>query len=370
MKAIRLFTAIVLAMLTAFSHADQPEGATINLGLGYIGFDSDRNLDNTPGGALGVGYRFASPWAVELSYLNADTETGNGSSDVDIDQWRLDGLYHLETIAKIEPFFAFGVGRADIDANQNDKAQSLINAGVGAKYWFRDNTAFRGDFRFFRTSDDSDMDSAFVLSFHHRIGEPRAASKPMAAAPLDSDGDGVMDDQDQCPQTPSQASVDGQGCAIDSDRDGVADYKDACPDTTQRGAKIDSRGCYEMLKETVSVELSVEFDYDSAKARPEHRGEVKRVVDFMAQYPKTKVTIEGHTDSRGQAAYNKDLSQRRADTIANMLTGEFNISSSRVAAKGYGEERPIASNDTDAGRQANRRVVGVVETDIEKVANQ
>ncbi len=111
--------------------------------------------------------------------------------------------------------------------------------------------------------------------------------------------------------------------------------------------------------------MNVQFDTDSARTRPEHREEVLEVVRFMREYPQTRVTIEGHTDDRGDAAYNRNLSQRRAQAIADMLVADFGIPASRVSAIGYGESRPVATNDTVEGRQRNRRVVGVVEATVE-----
>jgi OOP family OmpA-OmpF porin len=370
---IRRALATTLLLASSLLHlpalADEAEGITTTLGLGYNMFDSDRNLENTPGYNIGIGYRFANPWAIEFSYLNADTETGNGSADVDVDHIRLDGLYHLETINDITPFFSFGMGNADFATNTANNGESLLSAGVGAKYWFKEKTALRSDFKLFRTSESSDIDSAFIISLHHNFSDsgPAYVAAPAPAAPLDSDNDGVNDDMDACPRTPANVSVDSRGCAIDTDGDKVPDYKDACPDTALAGARVDSRGCYEILKEKVSVELDVEFDFDSSKARPEHRAEVQKVFDFMVQYPQTKITVEGHRDSMGGEEYNQWLSQRRADTIANILTSDFKVAGDRVTAIGYGETRPIASNDTEAGRQRNRRVVGVVEANVETV---
>ena len=347
--------------------ADEAEGITAAFGLGVMGFDSDRQLDNTPLGNIGIGYRFANPWGLEFAYLVADSETENGGIDVDSNHWRLDGLYHLETINKFTPYFSFGVGRADFDTAGGANGESMIGAGVGVKYWFKEKTALRPEFKLFRTSDTSDVDAAFIVSLHHSFSDTRPVAAPAPPAPLDTDNDGVTDDRDACPRTPANVSVDSRGCAIDTDGDKVPDYKDACPDTDLAGARIDSRGCYEILKETVSVELKVEFDYDSAKARPEHRAEAQKVFNFMTEYPQTKVTVEGHTDSKGAEAYNQKLSQRRADTIANILTQDFKVSADRVSAVGYGEAKPIASNDTAEGRQSNRRVVGVVEANVEVI---
>jgi len=368
---IRRILLATLVLTTSILHlpamADEGEGVTTTLGLGVYGFDTDRQLDNQVLYNLGIGYRFASPWAIEFAYLNADSETDNGGVDVNADHYRLDGLYHLETISEITPFFSFGVGQADFDTTGSRNGESLVNIGVGAKYWFKEKTALRSDFKFFRTSESSDIDAAFYVSLHHNFSATRPAPAPAPAAPLDTDNDGVTDDRDACPRTPANVSVDTRGCANDSDGDKVPDYKDSCPDTDLAGARIDSRGCYEIQKEEASVKLNVEFDYDSAQARPAHKAEVQKVFDFMTQYPQTKVTVEGHTDNRGSDAYNQKLSQRRAGTIANILTEEFRVSTDRVSSIGHGETQPIASNDTAEGRQRNRQVVGVVEADTEVI---
>ena len=81
----------------------------------------------------------------------------------------------------------------------------------------------------------------------------------------------------------------------------------------------------------------------------------------MTSYPLTKVTIEGHSDSSGEAKYNQFLSERRATSIAKVLVDDYGIDSSRVDAIGYGEEKPIADNATAEGRKQNRRVEAVIE---------
>jgi opacity protein-like surface antigen len=80
----------------------------------------------------------------------------------------------------------------------------------------------------------------------------------------------------------------------------------------------------------------------------------------MASYPETKVVIEGHTDSVGSAAYNQKLSQKRADSVRDYLIQNFNISPDRLTAKGYGEESPVTTNETEEGRRKNRRIQAVI----------
>ena len=87
---------------------------------------------------------------------------------------------------------------------------------------------------------------------------------------------------------------------------------------------------------------------------------VQEVADFMNQYQDVVVELEGHTDSMGAEQYNLGLSQRRADAVRQVLIDRFDTQGSRISATGFGESRPIASNDTAAGRQQNRRVITVI----------
>ena len=86
----------------------------------------------------------------------------------------------------------------------------------------------------------------------------------------------------------------------------------------------------------------------------------------MGEYADTVVTIEGHTDSQGADAYNQKLSQSRADAVKAALITKYGVSADRVSAIGYGEAKPIADNNTAAGREQNRRVVGQVSTKVTK----
>lgn len=84
----------------------------------------------------------------------------------------------------------------------------------------------------------------------------------------------------------------------------------------------------------------------------------------MTKFGGVKAVVEGHADSNGAAAYNKQLSQRRADSVRKALIRDYNIAENRLSAVGYGEERPIADNKTSEGRRANRRVVAVIQAEV------
>ena len=101
------------------------------------------------------------------------------------------------------------------------------------------------------------------------------------------------------------------------------------------------------------------FEFNRAEVKPSAQARMAQLADFLKQYPDRRVSIEGHTDNIGTAAYNTELSQRRAEAIKSQLIG-LGIASDRIATVGYGKDFPVASNDTDTNRAINRRVEVVI----------
>lgn len=147
---------------------------------------------------------------------------------------------------------------------------------------------------------------------------------------------------------------------VDTDRDGVYDYKDQCPNTP-RGARVNSIGCEP--KQKVTKTLKVEFETAKATIRPSFMEEVDEFGKFMQENADIQVSIEGHTDSVGSRAYNIRLSDARAKSVRQALLERWKLDPKRVRAKGYGPDKPIADNDTPDGRQLNRRVNAVLESE-------
>lgn len=109
-----------------------------------------------------------------------------------------------------------------------------------------------------------------------------------------------------------------------------------------------------------TLRLDIHFDHDKSNIKPEFVGEVDKAARFLAQYPNSDAIIEGHTDSNGTDEYNRGLSQRRAETVKQALIYKHGVKPSRLTAVGYGESRPIATNDTPDGRYTNRRVMVII----------
>jgi outer membrane protein OmpA-like peptidoglycan-associated protein len=137
----------------------------------------------------------------------------------------------------------------------------------------------------------------------------------------------------------------------DGDADGVADLVDLCPGT-EAGATVDVLGCPEQARIVLS---GVNFKTDSDELTAESLAILDGVSATLAANPDVRVMVAGHTDADGEAAYNKDLSQRRAQQVVAYLV-EHGVQPDNLTAQGFGEEQPVADNDTPEGKAQNRRV--------------
>jgi OmpA-OmpF porin, OOP family len=227
---------------------------------------------------------------------------------------------------------------------------------------------------------------------------PKTLEKVDAKAPcfrwpaVDLDHDGVPDRIDRCDNTPLGAIVDEWGCPLDSDHDGVYDGLDKCPDTPP-GEKVDASGCSaaqrsgstrtetqanptpppapppptpappvseteRQLVEGGKIRLeNVYFETASAKLLPESETTLNEVGAVLEKFVDLKLEVQGHSDSRGAAAYNLKLSQARAESVRSYLLEHFHLRDENLVAKGYGETQLEVKERNDEDRQRNRRVV-------------
>ena len=178
--------------------------------------------------------------------------------------------------------------------------------------------------------------------------------------PADADSDGVIDSEDACPNTAAGAAVDARGCPAaaggDADADGVTDAEDRCP-ATPAGERVDASGCAVMFASgTTEILQGVDFvSQDSYQFAPGSQRVLDRAAEWLIAHPEVRVEIAGHTDNSDYRQYSLIRSLGRASAVRKYLIAQ-GVDGSRLLAKGYGPDQPIASNDTAAGRARNNRV--------------
>lgn len=197
------------------------------------------------------------------------------------------------------------------------------------------------------------------------VAEDHLGNDPSDGCPMppDRDGDGIPDQFDKCPDAPEDKDGidDGDGCPEDdADSDGIPDTQDACPkEPGQKNTDPKKNGCPTFIKvegNVVRVLQQVHFATGSAVILPESFPMLQEITNLLKSNKGIKkMSIEGHTDNRGAAELNKKLSGDRAAAVATWLS-QHGVESSRLESHGYGMEKPIEPNETDAGRAANRRV--------------
>lgn len=345
-------------------------------------------------GYVGVGYQKYSPRLIIKDYVY----------DANNPQYPLDDVDTDGTIKDAD----FG-HNSNRDFNTN--AGSLyLNAGIGVKYRLNDkfDIEARG---VLNLNNEDHMDAAIshkqtyesfftgnigvVYKFGNKekyaIWVQDEVAEPVSLA--DSDDDGVEDELDKEMNTPKGAEVYGSGIAIDSDKDGLKDYEDSCPlqpgPISNNGCPVQAAIVYnepvqeqevivapvaefnENEKNDIQAKIdllskSIYFKSASDQLKQESYKPLNEITEVMLEYPESRFKIEGHTDSRGNDKYNLDLSKKRSKSVDKYLTNK-GISKDRLSSDGYGEKRPIASNETESGRQNNRRVeINFIDPDSEE----
>lgn len=257
-------------------------------------------------------------------------------------------LYLLENLALVGDFRMFQIPSA-----LEDVTQEATQYSADETFW---GYSFSGGISYFFGSKDSDGDG--VSDEDDACPDtPRGVEVDARGCPVDSDGDGVADYQDNCPDTPAGARVDSQGCPTDGDGDGVYDGLDRCPDTprgaevddrgcaldsdndgvpngidecpdTPRGDRVDSRGCTipepEPEPEPRTFTFEdINFEFDSAVLTEDGKDNLQAIGDTLMSIEGARILLEGHTDSIGTDEYNMDLGQRRAESVRDFLVETF-----------------------------------------------
>ncbi|MFK0573358.1 OmpA family protein [Endozoicomonas sp.] len=312
------------------------KGLTFSIGSAYNDLDSYRDLDNKLAPEVGIGYRLNDRFSVEGIYSQYSTDHKFGK-DTDLKEFRLDAFYDLTPWdGSLTPYFVAGIAELDADYEVGgEDDDTRMNAGLGLRKAFTPNLAIRGDVRAVRSLDYAQTESMVNVALTWTFGSVAKAAEPVVAAPVQEE--------------PVVAVV------LDADNDGILDNADLCPNTAA-GITVDITGCEPMA----AIDLLVNFDLNSESINQEGIDQVAKMGEFLQRYTEVKIRIEGHTDDQGKAAYNEQLSARRADAIRQMLIEQHGINAERIDTAGMGENTPAASNDTTEGRQQNRRVTAEI----------
>jgi len=264
------------------------------------------------------------------------------------------GLLSIEWVPKVK--VTVGPMDSDGDGIEDDKDACKDQAGPP-----NDDPAKNGCPPPADKDGDGIVDAEDACPDQAGVKDPDPKKNGCPAAPADQDGDGIADAKDACPGVAGPPSDDPNknGCPADTDGDGIVDSEDACPkDSGPRNADPKKNGCPSVVVSEGQIKImeQVKFKTASAEILKESDGILDAVAKTLTEHQEIKkVRVEGHTDNVGTPERNKDLSKRRAASVVNALV-KRKIDKARLTSEGVGQDRPIDSNDTDAGRQNNRRV--------------
>lgn len=206
---------------------------------------------------------------------------------------------------------------------------------------------------------DRDRDGDGTLDRDDRCIDTPGPKSNRGCPVADRDADGILNEDDRCPDTPG--IPENFGCPVaDQDGDGILDGNDACvEDPENKNGYEDEDGCPDEIplavQEFTGVIDGIFFDTNRATIKDQSIEKLDRAVAVLTEYPSVRLEVSGHTDARGTATHNADLSTRRAESVRDYLAGH-GVDSSRLQVFGAGEGEPRASNLTADGRAMNRRI--------------
>lgn len=348
MKGIRkqaLTVALALASSTPVFATDSVQHTSELSVMGvYIEPDTDRTDEYGAAARVIYGIRLDQNWWVEPQFLTGVMETGeSGFTDFYHQELGADISYRLFGDAEFTPFVLAGAGasRNDVANDSSSEFAAYANLGLGflTSPLTESGMRLRADARYlYDTYSDGYSDLHFGVGVTVPIGATRrqiVEKVTVIERPIVVESERVVE-------------------LADSDKDGVVDGVDQCPNTLE-GLEVDAVGCVKTDQTQSIVLRGVTFEFNSNRLTANARDILNRASDALKGQTDLKVELAGHTDSVGADAYNLKLSQDRADAVREYLI-EMGVNPGQMTAVGYGESQPIRSNDTEEGRERNRRV--------------
>jgi len=357
LKPVILAAAVAAA---SFANAAEKGDSYITLGAGYSDneiFDDFKTTDghhvnNSWTNEVSLGYHFLPSLAGELSVTLPGVFQGDKKPD--ITQYQLKGLYFFGDDA-LKPYLTAGFGLEELDVPQDsalDETTHVFTYGAGLQYDFTEKVFGRAEYAINEMTDESNEHGVAMLELGVRFGAP-SHNYESTEIVVDKTEPAVEEQPEPQPEViikkePVPVIVEVQ--PVDTDADGVEDEIDQCPDTIS-GATVDAKGC-------AAFEGSldgVKFESGSARLTANAMIILDDAAAEIRKYPELKILVAAHTDSQGSAAFNQQLSQKRAESVRQYLIGK-GVKAASLTAEGFGEAQPVASNDTAEGRAQNRRV--------------
>jgi OOP family OmpA-OmpF porin len=214
-------------------------------------FDSREHLKDAPIYGLRIGYDIigkdiSDSISIELLLGQGQADDKDTAVKTDVSLLRLDAIFPFLPTSRWVPFLAIGAGALQKETETDTETNGLVSYGVGLKYYIADWFLLRADARQNMVYVDGEFRNNFELTGGLGVVFDFAkAPEKKVEVIKDSDGDGVQDKDDKCPDTPKGLKVDRKGCPVDTDRDGIPDHLDKCPGTRE-DAKVDANGCPEI----------------------------------------------------------------------------------------------------------------------------
>ena len=353
MKLNQLVLASAVAMASV---ANAQEGTYATFGVGHSDNEIMDDFKTSTGdnvrdayvAEFSIGHFVTDAVSIEVSAVGEAPL--QSESRPDIAQLRLGGFYFLGEDA-LKPYLTAGLGYEELDVpneKQADAETFMMNYGLGLQYDFSEKVFGRVEARLDNMFSESFEHAMYMLEVGYRIG---AETKPVAKPVVQK----IVEKKAPVPAPKPVVKPEPKPVPVvvkpkDSDNDGVIDKMDNCPDTFA-GASVDDKGCA-VFQGTLK---GVNFESGSARLTSESRTILDNAASELVKYPTMKVLVAAYTDSQGSAAFNQNLSQKRAESVRNYLISK-GVSSSALKASGFGESNPVATNDTAEGRAENRRV--------------
>jgi OOP family OmpA-OmpF porin len=365
MKSLALVSILVSVALLA---SDKSYELGVNLGLTSIKNVPRMKLRN---GTLGLNLQLNSyQIKPRFDFEYVDIASSENELPKALLKTSANGVIEFNGIGKFFPYLLGGVGYESVTNERiGFKSHGFMQGGGGLGIGITKNIKAKAELKALQILGGNKENNEITASLGVAMPFGDRVQPKVKSVIIDSDGDGVMDRLDKCPNTPPGIQVDSVGCPHmskrrlvsfsgrecpiktnlpDEDRDGVEDSVDQCPGTPC-DFSVDSKGC------PIKAILRIHFATDSAEISDFSMKRVKKFAKFLLEHKGSLVHITGHTDNRASDAYNMVLSKKRADAVRKALI-DFGVSSSRLSTEGRGERDPVASNATEQGMALNRRI--------------